>query len=136
MLTDPEIPRAVRDDLGQWGLCKDEFESNGNWPEQLYVREARRMVGDFVLTQNDVMVRPHYGNRSIGMGSYNFDAHYSHRGACVWNKVNQHCAMLTGPAPPGAEIWFGGEGFAGPNHATYEFPVELLFPKKAEAFLT
>jgi hypothetical protein len=43
-------------------------------PEQLYIREARRMVGDFVYTQNDAQARRSYGNRSIGMGSYNFDA--------------------------------------------------------------
>ena len=68
----------MRNALSGYGLCKDEFVTNDHWPEQLYVREARRMVGGVVMTQNDVVERREYNNRTIGMGSYNFDARECH----------------------------------------------------------
>mmetsp|Transcript_30837 Transcript_30837/g.92490 ORF Transcript_30837/g.92490 Transcript_30837/m.92490 type:complete len:702 (-) Transcript_30837:227-2332(-) len=133
LANDVAIPAAVRTALSAYGLCKDEFVSNDHWPEQLYVREARRMVGGVVYTQNDVLARRHYGNRSVGCGSYNFDAHYSHRGPCLANDARDGCTMLTGPAPPGATVWLGGEGYGGENYGPYEFPLDLLLPKRAEA---
>jgi len=66
---DPAIPKTVRDKWTALGLCKDEFVSNNNWPEQLYIREARRLVGGSVYTQNDVLAMHKYSARSIGMGS-------------------------------------------------------------------
>ena len=66
------------------------------------------------------------------MGSYNFDAHYSHRGPCIANKARDGCTMLTGPPPDGAEIWLGGEGFAGDNSGGYQFPLDLLLPKREQ----
>lgn len=133
LANDPEIPAAVRSALGAYGLCKDEFVSNGHWPEQLYVREARRMRGEFVYTQNDVQTRRDYGTQSVGMGSYNFDAHYSHRGPCKADVSTGSCEMLTGPPGPDDVIWLGGEGYCGRNSGGYQFPVALLLPKRAEA---
>ena len=74
LATDPRVPRKVRDDVKRFGLPKDEFTDNGGWPHQLYIREARRMVSDLVLTEHHThgrQVAPH----SIGLGSYGTDTH-------------------------------------------------------------
>jgi hypothetical protein len=71
---DPRVPEDVRRTFNQWGLAKDEFLDNGHWPHQIYVREARRMVGDFVVTENHLR-RKIPTPRSVGMGSYNMDSH-------------------------------------------------------------
>jgi hypothetical protein len=60
--------------MNTWGLAKDEFKSNGNWPHQIYVREARRMVSDFVMTESHLRGLKETP-RPIGMGSYNMDSH-------------------------------------------------------------
>jgi hypothetical protein len=50
----PRIPQKVRDVVSQWGMCRDEFTGNNGWTDQLYIREARRMVSDYVMTQSIV----------------------------------------------------------------------------------
>ena len=60
--------------MGQWGLAKDEFTDNGNWPHQIYVREARRMIGAFVMTEHEVLGKRDV-EMSVGMGSYAMDSH-------------------------------------------------------------
>jgi hypothetical protein len=74
LANDPRVPEDVRQWYGAWGLAKDEFTDNGHWPHQIYVREARRMVGDLVVTENHLR-RTLPTERSIGMGSYNMDSH-------------------------------------------------------------
>jgi hypothetical protein len=71
---DPRVPSDVREQMRQWGLPRDEFKDHGGWPHQIYVREARRMIGLHVMTENELRKkRP--TPRSIGMGSYTIDSH-------------------------------------------------------------
>jgi len=74
MATDPRMPKDLQHELNKWGLAKDEFTDNGNWPQQIYVREARRMVSDFVMTENEILSKKVVPN-PVGMGSYTLDSH-------------------------------------------------------------
>jgi len=71
---DPRVPKDVQDEMKQWGLPKDEFTDNGNWSHQLYIREARRMVGAYVMTENELRKKKPTPE-SVGMGSYTIDSH-------------------------------------------------------------
>ena len=71
---DPRVPAEVRDAMRKWGLAKDEFTDNGGWPHQIYVRESRRMLGMFVMTEHELLkTRP--TPDPVGMGSYTIDSH-------------------------------------------------------------
>ena len=71
---DPRVPAKVQEELREWGLPKDEFTDNGNWSHQLYIREARRMIGHFVMTENELRKKKPTPD-SVGMGSYTIDSH-------------------------------------------------------------
>ena len=71
---DPRVPANVREELNQWGLPKDEFVDNGHWSHQLYIREARRMIGAFVMTEGELRKKKPTPD-SVGMGSYTIDSH-------------------------------------------------------------
>jgi hypothetical protein len=71
---DPRVPKEVREQMQKWGLAKDEFADNGNWPHQIYVREARRMIGMHVMTENELLKRRATPD-PVGMGSYTIDSH-------------------------------------------------------------
>jgi hypothetical protein len=74
MATDPRMPPDIQKEVNTWGLAKDEFTDNGNWPHQIYVREARRMIGNYVMTENEILGRKAVPE-SVGMGSYTLDSH-------------------------------------------------------------
>jgi len=71
---DRRVPAAVREQMRRWGLPKDEFRDNGGWPHQIYVREARRMIGQYVMTENNLLGKRPTPN-PVGMGSYGIDSH-------------------------------------------------------------
>jgi hypothetical protein len=75
---DESVPARLRAETNAWGLCRDEFTDNGHWPYALYVREARRMIGEAVLTQHDLqsaLPKPD----SVAMGSFVIDSHIVQR---------------------------------------------------------
>ena len=74
LANDPRVPAPVRDEVSRWGLAADEFVETGHWPPQLYIREARRMVSDFVMSEGHA-TRRLASPRPIGMGSYAMDSH-------------------------------------------------------------
>jgi hypothetical protein len=74
LANDPQVPEEVRKEMSQWGLAKDEFVDNGNWPHQIYVRESRRMIGEYVMTEHDVLSKRKVPE-PVGMGSYTVDSH-------------------------------------------------------------
>lgn len=78
LATDPRVPENIREDMKIWGLAKDEFTDNGGWPFQLYVRQARRLIGEYVMTQHDALRKTHF-NDSVGMASYSLDSHICRR---------------------------------------------------------
>ncbi len=79
LLTDPSMPATVRTETATLGLCRDEFTQTGNWPPQLYVRVARRMRGNYVLTQNDLSNATNLAVNPVAVGSYPMDSHLTQR---------------------------------------------------------
>jgi FAD-dependent oxidoreductase family protein len=113
LANDPQVPAPLHDEINRWGLAKDEFTDNGNWPNQLYVREARRMIGEYVMAQKDIqedLRKPDV----IGMGSYNSDSHNIQRLATPDGAVENEGDMQV-PVTP------------------YQIPYRMLLPKRAEA---
>jgi len=74
LANDPRVPEKQQAQIKKWGLAKDEFQKTGGWPHQMYVREARRMIGPVVMTQHHCQKRE-VAKDSVGMGAYNMDSH-------------------------------------------------------------
>ncbi|MEZ6064828.1 MAG: FAD-dependent oxidoreductase [Planctomycetaceae bacterium] len=105
MANDPRVPADVRNAMAKWGLPRDEFTDNGGWPHQIYVREARRMIGEYVMTEHDTLdkvVTPD----SVGMGSYTLDSHNVQRYVKPDGKVQNEGDIGVGVPRP-YEIAYG-----------------------------
>jgi FAD dependent oxidoreductase len=113
LANDPRVPKSLRDEVRSYGLPKDEYLETGHWPHQLYVREARRMVGEFVSTQKDLQTE-RMKEDVIGMGSYNSDSHN------VQRFIN-------------AKGFVENEGDVQVPVKPYQIPYRVLVPKKSEA---
>ena len=75
---DPRVPQQLRAEMQRWGYPKDEYVENGNWTPQLYVREARRMVGSYVMTQHNCQGKEVVTD-GVGMAAYTMDSHNTQR---------------------------------------------------------
>ena len=113
LANDPQVPEALRQELNRWGLCKDEFTDTDNWPHQLYIRESRRMVGEYVVVQKDLQTERAKPD-PIGMGSYNSDSHNVERIVGPDGNVRNEGDMQVGVQP-------------------YQIPYRVMLPKQAEA---
>jgi len=74
----PRVPDKIRAEAARWGLSRDEFTDNANWPTQLYVREARRMTGAYIMTEHNCTGRA-VAPDPVGLGAYNMDSHNTQR---------------------------------------------------------
>lgn len=112
LASDDSVPENLRNEMREYGLHKDEFADNGNWPYQIYVREARRMRGEFVVTQRDV-IDDRRKPDSIAMGSHFIDSHHVQRLAVSPTEfINE------------GRLWRVGWA--------YQIPYRALTPKAAE----
>lgn len=110
---DSSVPESLRDEANEWGLPKDEFADTDHWPNQLYIREGRRMVGEYVMRQSDLQVN-RTKQDSIGMGSYNSDSHNVERVAMPDGTV-QNEGDVQVPVQP------------------YEISYRIITPKRSES---
>lgn len=109
---DPRVPAEVQAEMRRWGLPKDEFADNGGWPHQIYVREARRLVGRFVMTENE-LTRRRPTPEPVGMGSYTIDSH----------NVRRYVTP---------EGWVQNEGDIGVGISPYAIAYGALVPKAGQ----
>lgn len=97
----PRIPSHVRDEISRWGTCRDEFERADGWQQQLYVREARRMIGEYVMNQANCegldVVDDVVGLAAYGMDSHNIQRYITSDGY-VKNEGNVE-AKVAAPYP-------------------------------------
>ena len=116
--TDPAVPVAIREEYAQIGLCKDEFADYGHWSPQLYVREGRRMIGEYIVSQKDIMEEPKK-NDAIVVSSFPIDSHDCQRVGTGEFVVNEGTIMPV--RVPGRK-----HGYA------YHIPYRAITPKAAE----
>lgn len=110
---DLRVPRAIRNEASEWGLPKDEFADNGHFPREMYLREGRRLIGEYIVTQHDAQ-RDKSKPDSIGLATYAIDAHATD----LW------------VAPDGT---MHKSGFIYEDITPYEITYRALTPKRAES---
>ena len=110
---DERVPQNLREQTNSWGLCKDEFADNAHWPYALYVREGRRMIGEYVMVQKDLQTDI-FKDDAVGMGSFLIDCHIVQRILAEDGTVRDEGSFQDTPALP------------------YHIPYRSLTPKRAE----
>ena len=115
---DSAVPAAIRDEFKQMGLCRDEFPDSDHWSPQLYVREGRRMIGEYVVSQKDIMVQPQK-EEAIIVSSFPIDSHDCQRIGTADFVINEGTIMPV--------------RMAGRKHGyPYHIPYGAITPKSAE----
>jgi hypothetical protein len=113
LANDARVPKPLQAEVNEWGLPRDEYVDSAHWPHQLYVREARRMVGVYVANQKDLqtdLLKPDV----IGMGSYNSDSHNIQRFVNARGMAENEGDMQVAVKP-------------------YQIPFRVILPKKEQA---
>lgn len=95
----PRVPEAIRLEVARWGMSKDEFVEGGGWQDQLYVREARRMVGAYVMTQHNCQGRERVED-AVGLAAYTMDSHNTQRYVNADGFVRNEGNVEVGGFPP------------------------------------
>jgi hypothetical protein len=98
LANDPGVPPAIREPMSLWGLCADEFPDSGGWPHALYVREARRMVSEYVMTEHNCRGVIE-AEDPVGMAAYGMDSHHCRRLARENRVVNEGDVQVGGMLP-------------------------------------
>jgi hypothetical protein len=109
---DPRVPEELRNEMKQWGYPKDEYTDNGNWSPQPYIRECRRMIGSYVMTQANCQGKETV-NDGIGMAAYTMDSHNCQR------------IVVNGMVKNEGDVQVGGFG-------PYPISYRSIIPKQAE----
>jgi FAD dependent oxidoreductase len=112
LANDGVVPEALRSEVAQWGLPRDEFQDLGGWPHQLYVRAGRRMIGERVMTAHDMLKHTNKPD-AIAMGTYFLDSHRTRR-----------TVMADGD--------IATEGGVGGEVSPYDIPYNSITPKPNE----
>uniref|UniRef100_A0A0D2YJI0 Xanthan lyase n=1 Tax=Fusarium oxysporum (strain Fo5176) TaxID=660025 RepID=A0A0D2YJI0_FUSOF len=110
----PRIPQSFRTRVNAWGYAKDEWANNGNWPYEIYIREARRMDGGYTMKQSDIQSPPARPNHSIGLGAYTLDVHQVER-VLVDGKIRDEGKVHV------------------PTPGPFNIPLPAILPKASEA---
>ncbi len=115
---DDGVPLHIRKEAGRWGPCADEFVDNGGWPHQLYVRDGRRLVGEYVLRETDLL-EAHPQPDVIALGSYNIDIREVER---TWRFLPEYVRM--------AAVF--NEGYLSVAVPPYPIPYRSLTPRRSD----
>ena len=129
----PRVPESIRNEVAKWGTCRDEFTDGpgDGWQSQLYVREARRLIGEYVMTEHNCRgdrLAPH----PVALAAYGMDSHHVRRRMTaegfVQNEGDVEDNRVIAPFGPD-----GARSKAGPRMSPYPIDYGTIVPKRSEA---
>jgi hypothetical protein len=134
---DINVPEFTRKDVGRFGLCADEFVEFGNWPPQLYIRASVRLIGDVVMTQNN-LIAPRSKNDSVSLACWELDQHTMSRYAVQVQKGDGTTSLqaqnegffrhsINPSVPPNSTAKMN------PHDLWYDVPFQVMVPKRGQA---